>query len=237
MNYIEKHVRGIFLKGNLVSCQNVCLRCIECAEARMISSDKVPMQHLTAKTRERICRTIMTPVKKAKGNRSHKPCVPVFVAGKKPIATQDADSANVLTHEPITLEGACIFLPVYWIVYITSSPGERYSLPPATDLRGSVIARTKAVRFLLLPLSRSRQNITIPGVIDSDMHLLAEMLGVHIYEYRTDQSAPKWNYIAGNKHGQNGEEAIYLQYWLKLEGVHKGEGHVAIITGMRPKMS
>ena len=198
----------------------------------MVLYDEVPKRHLTAKTRERICRTIMPPVKKAKGNRSHKPRVPVFVGGKKPIAIQDGDSANVLTHEPITLHAFFLFTG------LRTLPHHREKgtvVPPATGLRGSAIARTKAVRLLLLPFSRSRQNVTIPGVVDSDMHLLAETLGLHIYEYRTDLSPPKWNCIAGNKHGQNGEEAIYLQYWL--EGIHKGEGHLAIITRMRPKMS
>ena len=110
-NYLELYREArttYFIEGNLQSkCRDVCFACIKCTEDRMILSDEVPMRHLTAKTRERICRTIMTPVYKAKGNRTHKPRVPVFVAGKKPIATQDCDSANVNTHEPITIEGAC----------------------------------------------------------------------------------------------------------------------------------
>ena len=111
----EAHSRYFIEWNLLVSCQNVCFECIECAEARMILSDEVLMRHLTAKTRERICRTIMTPVKKAKTNCSHKPRVPVFVAGKKPIATQDGDSLTSLPTNQLQLKVPALFLPVYWI--------------------------------------------------------------------------------------------------------------------------
>ena len=110
-NYYELHQEArskYYIEGNLRAiCREVCFECSECTSRRMVLYDEVPMRHLTAKTRERICRTIMTPVKKAKGNRSHKPRVPVFVGGKKRIGTQYGDIANVLTHEQITLEGAC----------------------------------------------------------------------------------------------------------------------------------
>ena len=179
-------------------------------------------------------RTNMTPVKKAKGNRSHKPRVPVFVGGKKPIGTQDGDSANVLTHEPITLEGACTLSSclldcVHYL--ITGRKVKSYRLQRALEDRQS--RERKWLNSFYYPYHDPGKTLLSRGVVDSDMHLLAEMLGVHIHEYRTDLSPPKWNYCAGNKHGQNGEEAIYVQYWLQLEGVHKGEGHVAIITGMR----
>ena len=194
------------------------------------------MRHLSAKARERICRTIMTPLKKAKGNRTHKPRVPVFVAGKTPIATQDCDSANVTTHDPVTVEGACTLSSclldcIHYLV--TGRKVQSYRLQRALEDQQS--RERKRLDSYYYPYHDPNKNLLSRGVIDSDMHLLAEMLGVHIYEYRTDLSPPKWNYIAGNKHGQHGSEAIYLQYWMQHEGAHKGEGHVAIITGMRPK--
>ena len=109
--YYELHQEArskYYIEGNLRAiCREVCFKCSECTSRRMVLYDEVPMRHLTARTRERICRKILTPVNKAKGNRSHKPHVPVFVGGKKPIATQDGDRANVLTHKPIKLEGTC----------------------------------------------------------------------------------------------------------------------------------
>ena len=178
----------------------------------------------------------MTPVKRAKKNRSHIPRVPVFVAGKKPIVTQDGDSANVLTYEPNTIEGVCTLSSclldcVHYL--ITGRKVQSYRLQRALEDRQS--RERKRLDSFYYPYHDPGKTLLSRGVIDSDMHLLAEMLGVHIYEYRTDLSPPKRNYFAGNKHGQNGEEAIYLQYWLQLEGDHKGEGHVAINTGMRPK--
>ena len=226
-----------FIEGDLRDvCRNVCFEGIKCIEARMILSDEVPMRHLSSKTRERICRTIMTPVKKAKGNRSHKPRVPVFVAGKEPIATQDCDSANVNTHEPITIEGACTLSSclldcLHYL--ITGRKVQSYRLQ--RTLEDQQLRERGRLDSFYYPFHDPNATLLSRGVIDSDMHLLAEMLGVHIYEYRTDLSPPKWNYVAGNKHGQNGSEAIYLQYWQQHEGPHKGEGHVAIITGMHPK--
>ena len=240
--YCELHQEArskYFIEGDLQSkCREVCYECITCTEARMILYDEVPMRHLSAKTRERICRTIMTPVKKAKGNRSHKPRVPVFIAGKNPIATQDCDSANIRTHEPITIEGACplsscILDCIHYL--ITGRKVQSYRLQRTLEDRQS--CEQKRLDSYYYPYHDPNKTLLSRGVIDSDMHLLAEMLGVHIYEYRTDLSPPKWNYIAGNKHGKNGSEAIHLQYWMQHEGVHKGEGHVALITGMRPKTS
>ena len=180
----------------------------------------------------------MTPVKKARGNRSHKPCVTVFVAGNKPIATQDGASANVLTYEPITLEDTCTLSScLLGCVHnlITGRKVQSYRLQQTLEDRHS--REQKRLDSFYNPYHDPGRTLLSRGVIDSDMHLLAEMLGVHIYEYQTDLSPPKWNYIAGNKHSQNGEETIYLQYRLQLEGVHKGEEHVAIITGMCPKRS
>ena len=196
------------------------------------------MRHLSAKTRERICRTIMTPVKKEKGNRSHNHRVPVFIAGKNPIATQDCDSANIRTHEPITIEGACtlsscLLVCIHYL--IIGRKVQSYRLQRTLEYRQS--CEQKRLGSYYYPYHDPNKTLLSRGVIDFDMHLLAEMLGLHIYKYRTDLSPPKWSYIAGDKHGKNGSEAICLQYWMQHEGVHKGEGHVALITGMRPKTS
>ena len=177
-------------------------------------------------------------MKKAKGNCSHKPGIPVFIAGKNPIATQDCDSANIRTHEPITIEGACTLTSclldcIHYL--ITGRKEQSYRLQRTLEDRQS--CERKRLGSYYYPYHDANKTLLFRGVFDSDMHLLAEMLGVHIYEYRTDVSLPKWSYIAGNKHWKNGSEAIYLQYWMQHEGVHKGEGHVALITGMRPKTS
>ena len=117
-----------FIEGDLRDvCRNVCLECIKCIEARMILSDEVPMRHLSSKTRERICRTIMTPVKKAKGNRSHKPRVPVFVAGKNLSPPKTAIVPTSTRTNPLRSKALALFLLVYWIAYITLLPGEKYS--------------------------------------------------------------------------------------------------------------
>ena len=177
-------------------------------------------------------------MKKAKGNCSHKPGVPVFIAGKNPFATQDCDSANIRTHEPITIEGACTLTSCLLdcIHYLNTGRKEQsYRLQRTLEDRQS--SERKRLGSYYYPYHDANKTLFFRGVIDSDMHLLAEMLGVHIYEYRTDLSLPKWSYIAGNKHGKNGSEAIYLQYWMQHQGVHKGEGHVALITGICPKTS
>ena len=195
-NCCELHREALsryFIEGNLlVSCQNIYIERIEIAEARMILSDKVPMRHLTAKTRERICRTIMTPVKKAKGNRSHKPGVSVFIAGKNPIATQDCDSANIRSHEPITIEGTCTLSSrlldcIHYL--ITGRKVQSYRLQWTLEDRQS--REQKRLGSSYYPYHDPGKTLLSRGFIDSDMLLLAEMLRVHIYEYWTDLSPTK----------------------------------------------
>ena len=61
------------------------------------------------------------------------------------------------------------------------------------------------------------------GVLQSDLDIRAEFLGVHNYEYRDEKDGPRWNYVAGHKRGRDGAEAIYLNYRVQ-RGVSKAGG-------------
>ena len=235
-NYRKLHQEArskYFIEGDLQSkCREVCFECITCTEARMILYDEVPMRHLSAKTRERICQTIMTPEKKAKGNWSHKRRVPVFIAGKNPIATQDCDSANIRTHEPITIEGACTLSSCFLdcIHYlITGRKVQSYRLVRTLEDRQS--CEQKLLGSYYYPYHDPNKTLLSRGMNDSDMHLLAEMLGVHIYEYRDDLSPPKWSYIAGNKHGKTDRKPSTSSTGCNMRGSIRGRGTSSLLLG------
>ena len=83
------------------------------------------------------------------------------------------------------------------------------------------------------PLFNPGQSVVQRRILESDRHVLAEMLRDNIYEYGLDQGQEaKWSYVAGHTGGWTGSEAIYLLYKVQPQS---GEGHSLLVTGLRPK--
>ena len=152
--------------------------------------------------------------------------------GKAPVHTEDCGTIIPATHEPIEVECArpkssCFLDCLHYLL----TGKHAVSIQLQKTLRGQ-----QRKQHPYSPFDPSL-SLLDRGFLESDLHILAEFLGVHFYEYRDKEEGPRWNYVAGHKRGRGGAEAIYLYYRVQTEGPQKGEGHSALITGMRPRAS
>ena len=141
-----------------------------------------PMRHLSIESRARICRTLGLSL------------------GRKPVSLNNHDTVDPISHEPVLMEcalgGSCCFLDCIHYL-LTGNRGRSWALQ--RELKEQQKKQAGRLSSFYYPYHDPKQSLLDRGIIESDLHILAELLGVHIYEYRSDLNTPKWNYVAGHK--------------------------------------
>ena len=198
----------------------LCANCEECSKRRAILLSDGPLKHLSLRIRRQLCERL------------------VLTMGKAPVHNEDCGTIIPATHEPIEVERArpkssCFLDCLHYL--LTGKHAVSIQLQK-TFREQQWKLQSLFQSFYYSPFDPSL-SLLDRGVLESDLHILAEFLGVHFYEYRDKEESPRWNYVAGHKRGRGGAEAIYLYYRVQTEGPQKGEGHSALITGMRPRAS
>ena len=221
-------------------CQDVTVTCLKCQEKRMVILDIVPMYHLSHKTRANICQTLMMPVKTSKNRkRTRKSLVPIFAAGDRPVHTQDYVHMDPDIHEPIRIDcvqdkSSCFLDCVHYLITGKKKPSTRLQ-KVLTIWRKEESDRVGSFYY---PYNDPDIPLLERGVTDPDIHIVAEKLGVHVYEYRSDINPPQWYYVAGHKRGRGGtevQEAIYLYYSVGVGEGGNDEGHTELIVGRKTR--
>ena len=183
----------------------VCASCEGCSIQRMVLLSDGPMPHLSIEYRACICRTLGLSL------------------GRKPVSLNDYKTIDSISHETASMECAlgrsCCFIDCFHYL-LTGNRVRSWGFQ--RELKEQQKKQSGRLSSFYYPYHDPKQTLLGRGIIESNMHILAELLGVHIYEYRSELNSTKWNYVAGHQRGQTGQKLFMSGIAYNPRGDEKG---------------
>ena len=144
----------------------VCANCDGCSLRQMVLLSNGSTRHLSIESRARICRKVGLSLE------------------QKPKSFNENDTIDPINHEPVlmecALEGSCCFLDCLHDLF----NWDRLRTWALQKEPKKQRKRTGRLSSYYLQYHNTKQSLLSRRVLESDMHILDELLGVHIYEYR-----------------------------------------------------
>ena len=154
--------------------------------------------------------------------------------GKTPVHSEDCGTINAATNEPIKVECArakssCFLECLHYL----------FTWKDATQLQKSLREQqrkqqSRSQSFYYPPFDPSL-SLMDRGGLESDLHILAELLGVHFYECREKKESPDGITLRGTNAAGMARRQSICTTASKRRDLNKGRDVRALITGMHPR--